>query len=80
MSKLTNRGKLKGTLSDAITGADLFIGVSAANCVSKDMIKSMSENAVVFPMANPVPEISHDDAVAAGAQSWVQGAAIILTK
>ena len=67
MSKLTNRGKLKGTLSDAITGADLFIGVSAANCVSKDMIKSMSENAVVFPMANPVPEISHDDAVAAGA-------------
>lgn len=67
MSKLTNRGKLKGTLSDAITGADLFIGVSAANCVSRDMIKSMSENAVVFPMANPVPEISHDDAVAAGA-------------
>ena len=67
MAKLTNRRKLKGTLSDAITGADLFIGVSAANCVSKDMIKSMSENAVVFPMANPVPEISHDDAVAAGA-------------
>lgn len=67
MSKLTNRGKKKGTLADALSGADLFIGVSAANCVSKDMIKSMAEGAVVFPMANPVPEISHDDAVAAGA-------------
>lgn len=67
MSKLTNRGKKKGTLADALSGADLFIGVSAANCVSKDMIKSMADGAVVFPMANPVPEISHDDAVAAGA-------------
>lgn len=67
MSRLTNREKQKGTLADALRGADLFIGVSAANCVSKEMVASMADGAVVFPMANPVPEISHDDAIAAGA-------------
>lgn len=67
MSRLTNREKQKGSLADALRGADLFIGVSAANCVSKEMVASMASGAIVFPMANPVPEISHDDAIAAGA-------------
>ena len=67
ISRLTNREKRHGLLSDALCGADLFIGVSAAGCVTKDMVRSMAKNAVVFPMANPVPEISHDDAVEAGA-------------
>ncbi len=67
MSTVTNRDKLRGTLADAMKGADVFIGVSAANCVSCEMVSSMAQGAIVFPMANPVPEISHDDAIAAGA-------------
>ncbi|MBR5527985.1 MAG: NADP-dependent malic enzyme [Clostridia bacterium] len=67
ISRVTNRGKLHGTLADAMCGADIFIGVSAANCVSQDMVRSMAQGAIVFPMANPVPEISRDDAVEAGA-------------
>ncbi len=67
ISKMTNREKRTGTLSDAMNGADIFIGVSAANCVSKDMVRSMAKEAIVFPMANPVPEIAHDDAIEAGA-------------
>lgn len=57
----------KGLLKDAMKGADVFIGVSAPNVVSKDMVASMNEKAIVFPMANPTPEISRDDALAAGA-------------
>ena len=67
MSLVTNREKLHGTLSDALVGADVFIGVSAGNIVSKEMIASMSANAIVFPMANPVPEIAPDLALEAGA-------------
>ena len=67
MSKITNKEKLKGTLSDAMRGADVFIGVSAPNIVSEEMIKSMNEGAIVFPMANPVPEIMPDKAKNAGA-------------
>ena len=67
LSKVTNRGKIKGTLADAMKGADVFIGVSAANCVSKDMVRSMGDKPILFTLANPVPEISVDDAKEAGA-------------
>ena len=68
IAKVTNKDKLNGSLSDALIGADLFIGVSAAGCVSGDMVRSMSKDAIVFPMANPVPEISRDEAIEAGAK------------
>ena len=55
------------TLASIIKGADAFIGVSAPNLVSKEMVKSMNENAIIFAMANPNPEITYDDAKAAGA-------------
>ena len=67
ISKVTNREMLKGGLADAMRGADVFIGVSAPNIVSADMIKSMAEKPIVFPMANPVPEIMPDMALKAGA-------------
>ena len=67
LGKITNRAHLTGTLKDAMKGADVFIGVSAANCVSKDMVRSMSERPILFTCANPVPEISVDDAKEAGA-------------
>lgn len=63
----TNRDKLTGSLADAMAGADVFIGVSAPGVVSEEMIKSMAEGAIVFPMANPVPEIMPDLALKAGA-------------
>ncbi len=68
MSKRTNRDKLTGTLADAISGADLFIGVSAAGMLTKDMVRSMAKDAVVFAMANPIPEIMPQDALDAGAR------------
>ncbi|VFQ44948.1 NAD(P)-dependent malic enzyme [Desulfoluna butyratoxydans] len=64
---LTNKAKCTGDLADAMAGADVFIGVSAGNVVSKEMVSSMNEGAVVFAMANPTPEIMPDDARAAGA-------------
>ena len=67
LAKITNREKMTGTLSDAMKGADVFIGVSAPNIVSEDMIKSMADGAIVFPMANPTPEIMPDLALKAGA-------------
>ena len=67
ISKITNRSRLRGKLSDAMKGADVFIGVSAPNCVSKDMVSSMAEKAIVFTCANPIPEIQRADALAAGA-------------
>ena len=67
MSKITNAQKLRGTLCDAMKGADVFIGVSAPNIVSEEMVASMAEGSIVFPMANPVPEIMPDKALAAGA-------------
>ena len=68
MAVLTNYGLLHGTLADAMRGADLFIGVSAPGVVTPEMIKSMNRNAIVFPMANPVPEIMPDLAKEAGAR------------
>ncbi len=57
----------QGTLADAMKDADVFIGVSAPHIVSQEMVRSMKAGAVVFPMANPVPEIMPDEALAAGA-------------
>ena len=68
MSKLTNRDKISGSLADAMKGADIFIGVSAPGIVSKEMVKSMAKDAIVFPMANPTPEIFPDEAKEAGAR------------
>lgn len=66
IDKLNKEGKT-GSLKDALVGADVFIGVSAGHIVSKEMIASMNEKAIVFPMANPVPEIEPEDAKEAGA-------------
>ena len=68
IAQLTNSEMLHGKLEDAMKGADVFIGVSAPNIVSEEMIKSMAEDAIVFPMANPTPEIMPDKAKAAGAR------------
>lgn len=68
LSEITNPEKITGTLSDAMCGADVFIGVSAPGIVSKEMIKSMAKDAIVFPMANPTPEIFPDEALSAGAR------------
>lgn len=68
MSLVTNLEGQTGTLADAMKGADVFIGVSAPNIVSEEMIKSMNDDAIVFPMANPVPEIMPDLAEKAGAK------------
>ncbi len=68
LARITNRNKLTGTLADAMKGADVFIGVSVANCVTKDMVRSMAEKPILFTCANPVPEIMPDAAKAAGAR------------
>lgn len=67
MATITNREKKTGTLADAMKGAEVFIGVSAPNIVSKEMVKSMAEKPVIFSMANPTPEIMPDVAKEAGA-------------
>ncbi len=67
MARITNPEKVSGLLADAMRGADVFIGVSAPHIVTPDMIRSMNAGAIVFPMANPVPEIEPDEALAAGA-------------
>ena len=68
MAQVTNLEKRTGTLADALKGADIFIGVSAPGIVSQDMVSPMNENAILFAMANPVPEIMPDLAKAAGAK------------
>ena len=67
MAKVTNRRHLRGSLADAVQGADVFIGVSAPNVLSQDMVRSMAKDPIVFAMANPTPEIMPDQALAAGA-------------
>ena len=67
LAKITNKDKLDGTLADAMRGADVFVGVSAPNIVTEQMVKSMNGGAIVFPMANPTPEIAPDIALKAGA-------------
>ena len=67
MAEITNQDLVKGTLADAMKDADVFIGASAPGIVTEDMVKTMAENPILFPMANPVPEIMPDLAVKAGA-------------
>ncbi|MFR8056608.1 MAG: NADP-dependent malic enzyme, partial [Bilophila wadsworthia] len=67
MAAITNREHRKGSLAEVLKGADVFIGVSAPGCVTPEMVKSMNENPILFPMANPVPEIMPDLAKEAGA-------------
>ena len=67
MAAITNPEKFSGKLADALKGADAFIGVSAPHIVSKEMIASMATGPIVFPMANPTPEIEPDEALDAGA-------------
>ncbi|MBY0099018.1 NAD(P)-dependent malic enzyme [Mesobacillus maritimus] len=66
VAKYTNRNNVQGSLSDAIVGADVFIGVSAAGALTAEMIKTMNSDPIVFAMANPNPEIMPDEAKAAG--------------
>ena len=68
MTKVTNLDHETGTLADALKGADIFVGVSAPNIVSQEMVASMNKDAILFAMANPVPEIMPDLAKAAGAK------------
>ncbi len=68
MARITNRGGEKGSLADVLKGADVFVGVSAPGLVTAEMVKTMAKNAIVFPMANPTPEIMPDLAKAGGAR------------
>lgn len=68
MTQVTNPDHLTGTLADALQGADIFVGVSAPNIVTPDMVSSMNQDSILFAMANPVPEIMPDAAKAAGAR------------
>ena len=68
MTEVTNPNGEKGTLADALKGADIFVGVSAPNIVTPDMVSSMNQDSILFAMANPVPEIMPDAAKAAGAR------------
>ena len=68
MTEVTNLENAKGTLADALKGADIFVGVSAPNIVTAEMVYSMNKDAILFAMANPVPEIMPDVAKAAGAR------------
>lgn len=68
LSKVTNLNKIQGTLADVLAGADVFIGVSAPGVLTKEMVRTMNDDAIVFACANPTPEIFPDDAKAGGAK------------
>ncbi len=68
LAKITNKKKVKGTLTDALKGADIFIGVSAGNVLKPEMIKGMNKKPIVLAMANPIPEIMPDVALKAGVE------------
>ncbi|MDU2098480.1 MAG: malic enzyme-like NAD(P)-binding protein, partial [Staphylococcus sp.] len=68
VAKFTNKDKIEGSLQDVIKNADVFIGVSVASLLSQDMVKSMADDAIIFAMANPDPEIKPNDAKEAGAK------------
>lgn len=67
MAEISNRNMEKGSLADVIKGADVFIGVSAPGTVTQEMVRTMAPNPILFPMANPTPEIMPEEAKAAGA-------------
>ncbi len=67
LAAITNRRRVRGKLADVMKGADVFIGVSVANCVTGEMVRSMAKDPIVFTCANPTPEIPREEALAAGA-------------
>ena len=73
MAKVTNRKLLKGTLSEAIKGADVFLGMSVAGALKPEMVKTMAHDSIIFAMANPIPEIMPDEAKSAGARVVATG-------
>ena len=73
MAKITNKEKIKGTLADAIKGADVFLGLSVAGVLKPEMVKTMASDSIIFAMANPTPEIMPDIAKAAGARIVATG-------
>lgn len=73
LARITNRSLRKGSLADALQGADVFIGVSAPGCVTTDMVRAMAKDAIVFACANPTPEIFPEDAAAGGARVIATG-------
>ena len=73
ISKVTNKTNIKGQLKDALKGADVFIGLSAPGIVTKEMIRSMNKDPIVFAMSNPVPEIMPDEALKGGAKIIATG-------
>lgn len=73
LSKITNADKIHGTIKDILVGADIFIGVSAPNLLTEEMVKSMAKDPVIFAMANPVPEIMPEAAKKAGARIVATG-------
>jgi len=73
MAKITNQDKIKGTLADAIVGADVFLGLSVAGALKPEMVKTMASDSIIFAMANPTPEIMPDEAKKAGARIIATG-------
>lgn len=73
MANITNKELLKGTLADAIKGADVFIGLSVGGVLKPEMVKSMAKDSIIFAMANPIPEIMPDEAKKAGARIIATG-------
>ena len=73
MAKVTNKEFLKGTLSDAIVGTDVFLGLSVAGALKPEMVKTMASDPIIFAMANPTPEIMPDEAKKAGARIVATG-------
>jgi malate dehydrogenase (oxaloacetate-decarboxylating) len=73
MAQITNRGKLRGTLAEALVGADVFLGLSGPNLVNRDMVKKMAPDPIIFAMANPTPEILPEEAKAGGARIIATG-------
>ncbi len=73
MAKITNKDKIKGTLADAIVGADVFLGLSVARVLKPEMVKTMASSSIIFAMANPTPEIMPDIAKAVGARIVATG-------
>lgn len=73
IAKVTNREKIQGGLADAIRGADMFVGVSQPGLLTKEMVKTMAPDPIIFAMANPIPEIMPEEAMATGARFVATG-------
>jgi malate dehydrogenase (oxaloacetate-decarboxylating) len=73
MAKITNRTMRRGTLADAVSGADVFIGVSAPGVLTQEMVRTMNPDPMIFAMSNPIPEIMPSEAKSAGARIIATG-------